>query len=112
MNALLELSRGLDAQLIALLLSVPRMYAFLEASQLLSNSVVPNVRLAQALYAEADVNQYVPDELFEAIAEVLAWVKKNEHLLYRGRLRHGVIDMDMGDHRNEPEGGPFGPDVT
>ncbi|MGJ0506821.1 MAG: type III secretion system export apparatus subunit SctU [Methylocystis sp.] len=73
--------------------------------------VFRNVRLAQALYAEADVNQYVPDELFEAIAEVLAWVKKNEHLLYRGRLRHGVIDMDMGDHRNEPEGGPLGPDA-
>lgn len=61
--------------------------------------VFRNVRLAQALYAGTEVDQYVPDELFDAIAEVLAWVKKNEHLLYRGPLAHGVIDMEMGDHR-------------
>jgi type III secretion protein U len=65
--------------------------------------VFGNVRLAQALYAGAEVDQFVPVELVDASAEILAWVKKNEHLLYRGRLLHGVIDMEMDDHRIQPE---------
>ena len=58
-----------------------------------------NVGLARALYADTDVNDYIPDELFDAVAEVLAWVSRNKHLLYKERLPHGVIDMDAGDHR-------------
>lgn len=58
-----------------------------------------NVPLAQALYADAAVNDFVPDAYFDAVAEVLAWVTRNKHLLYKDRLRHGVIDMEQGDHR-------------
>ncbi len=58
-----------------------------------------NVTLARALYATVDINGHVPEELFDAVAEVLAWVKKNRHLLHRGPLEHGVIDMDANDHR-------------
>jgi type III secretion protein U len=61
--------------------------------------VFGNISLARALYATTDVDAIVADELFDAVAEVLVWVKNNRHLLYRGRLDHGVIDMDAGDHR-------------
>src|SRR5262249_37576465 len=61
--------------------------------------VFRNVPLARALYADAQINEFIPDELFDAVAEVLAWVAKNRDLLYQGRLNHGVIDMDAGDHR-------------
>ena len=61
--------------------------------------VFRNVRLARALYADAELDDYVPDDLFDAVAEVLAWVSKNRNLLYHGPLDHGVIDMDAGDHR-------------
>lgn len=61
--------------------------------------VFRNVSLARALYADTSVNSFVPDELFEAVAEVLSWVARNQHLLYKERLSHGVIDMDAGDHR-------------
>ena len=61
--------------------------------------VFRNVSLARALYATVPIDDYVPEELFDAIAEVLAWVAKNRHLLYHGPLGHGVIDMDCGDHR-------------
>lgn len=61
--------------------------------------VFRNVSLARALYATTDIDDFVPEELFNAVAEVLAWVKKNRHLLYGGPLAHGVIDMDSNDHR-------------
>jgi type III secretion protein U len=61
--------------------------------------VFRNPQVARALYATTAVNEFVPEELFEAVAEVLAWVAKNRHLLYEGPLRHGVIDMEAGDHR-------------
>jgi len=61
--------------------------------------VFRNVRLARALFADVDIEGYVPDDLFDAVAEVLAWVAKNRNLLYQGPLDHGVIDMDVGDHR-------------
>jgi type III secretion protein U len=60
-----------------------------------------NVSLARALYATADIEGIVPDELFGAVAEVLVWIQKNRHLLYKGPLEHGVIDMDAGDHRTK-----------
>lgn len=62
-----------------------------------------NVRLARGLYAEAELLQPVPDEFFDAIAEVLAWVAKNRHVLYAGTLPHGVIDMDAAEHRRQSE---------
>jgi type III secretion protein U len=62
--------------------------------------VFRNISLARALYATTDVEEIVPDELFDAVAEVLVWVKNNRHLLYAGPLDHGVIDMDAGDHRS------------
>ena len=65
--------------------------------------VFRNVPLARALYATTGVDEIVPDELFDAVAEVLVWVQKNRHLLYKGPLVHGVIDMDDGDHRRRTE---------
>jgi type III secretion protein U len=57
-----------------------------------------NVPLARGLYASTEIDQYVPEDLFEAVAEVLAWVNRNRDKLYDGPLDHGVIDMDVGDH--------------
>jgi type III secretion protein U len=61
--------------------------------------VFRNVPLAQALFATVAVDEFVPEEMFDAIAEILAWVAKNRHLLYHSALQHGVIDMEAGDHR-------------
>lgn len=62
-----------------------------------------NVALARQLYADTAVGEPIPDELFDVVAEVLAWVARNQTSLYRGRLAHGVIDMECGDHRrSEP----------
>lgn len=61
--------------------------------------VFRNVPLARQLYADTEPNDYVPDELFEAVAEILAWVARHEGQLYRGALPHGEIDMERGDHR-------------
>lgn len=66
--------------------------------------VFRNVTLARALYADAALYEPVPDELFDAVAEVLSWVSRHEERLYRHRLPHGVIDMDGGDHRADTLG--------
>jgi type III secretion protein U len=66
--------------------------------------VFRNVALARALFATAEIEHPIPDELFDAVAEVLAWVAKNKHLLYNGPLDHGVIDMDADDHKTAPKG--------
>jgi type III secretion protein U len=58
-----------------------------------------NVALARGLFASTEVDQYVPEDLFEVVAEVLAWVDRHRDELYRGPLDHGVIDMELGDHR-------------
>ncbi|MEJ1160543.1 type III secretion system export apparatus subunit SctU [Prosthecomicrobium sp. N25] len=65
--------------------------------------VFRNVPLARMLYADVEVEQYVPEELFDAVAEILAWVSRHRDTLYGGPLDHGVIDMEAGDHR---PGGP------
>lgn len=64
--------------------------------------VFRNVALARALFADAQLYEPIPDELFDAVAEVLAWVSKNRDTLYGGRLDRGVVDMDMADHRQKP----------
>jgi len=61
--------------------------------------VFRNITLARALYAQVEVDDFVPDELFGAVAEVLAWVARNKHMLYKGPFGSGVIDMDAGDHK-------------
>lgn len=61
--------------------------------------VFRNVPLARGLYADTDVDEFVPDELFDAVAEILIWVSHNKDLLYKGRLDHGVLDMEIGDHK-------------
>lgn len=73
--------------------------------------VFRNVTLARALFADANLHEPVPDALFDAVAEVLAWVAKNRALLYQGPLQHGVIDMDVEDHLRTREAGaaPRGP---
>lgn len=53
-----------------------------------------NVTLARRLYADVDLAQPIPEVLFDAVAEVLAWVESNREVLYSGRLSHGVIDME------------------
>ena len=58
--------------------------------------VFRNIPLARGLYATAEIDDVVPDELFDAVAEVLVWVQRNRQLLYQGPLGHGVIDMDAG----------------
>lgn len=68
--------------------------------------VFRNVPLARALYADAKLHEPIPDELFDAVAEVLAWVARNKEALYAGRLGHGVIDMDASDHLAEKPGAP------
>ena len=62
-----------------------------------------NVPLARQLYADCDLDDYVPDELFGVIAEILAWVQRNEAGLYSGPLGHGDLDMERGDHRLRPQ---------
>lgn len=57
-----------------------------------------NVALARHLYADAEVNGFIPDDVFDVVAEILAWVDRNEASLYQGPLRHGDIDMLRGDH--------------
>jgi type III secretion protein U len=66
--------------------------------------VFRNISLARGLYASTGVEEIVPDEYFDAVAEVLVWVKNNRDLLYAGPLDHGVIDMDAGNHRASKEG--------
>jgi len=58
-----------------------------------------NAPLARRLYADAAIGEAVPDELLDAVAEVLAWVTRHRTRLYGARLPHGVIDMESGDHR-------------
>jgi type III secretion protein U len=61
--------------------------------------VFRNVGLARSLFADVEIDAFIPDELFDAVAEVLTWVDRHKDLLYGGRLNHGVIDMDAGEHR-------------
>ena len=37
-------------------------------------AVIENVPLARALYAEAELNQFIPPSLYEAVAEVLVYI--------------------------------------
>lgn len=53
-----------------------------------------NINLARTLYADAELFQPIPDEMFDAVAEVLAWVATHKDSLYSGKLEHGVIEMD------------------
>jgi type III secretion protein U len=62
-----------------------------------------NVTLARALYANVEKDDFVPDELFKPIAEILVWISHNKDILYNGPLDTGVIDMDSGDHRPKKE---------
>lgn len=51
--------------------------------------------LARHLFVDADVNEPVPVEFFEALAEILVWIEKNRSSLYQGRpLLHGVIEVE------------------
>ena len=51
--------------------------------------------LARRLFVDADINEPIPTELFEAVAEILVWIERNRDGLYDGkRLNHGVIDLE------------------
>ena len=65
-----------------------------EAAEQVGVPVFHHIRLARTLYADAAVGDYVPDEMFEALAEVLVWVEKNKGKLYKGPLGHGMIDLN------------------
>lgn len=58
-----------------------------------------NIPLARQLFADAEINDFIPEDVFDAVAEILAWVARNEAQLYQGPLPHGDLDMLRGDHR-------------
>lgn len=58
--------------------------------------VFRNVPLARSLFAETNPGDFIPEEAFAVIAEVLVWIENNRDALYQGRLHHGDIDMDEG----------------
>lgn len=58
-----------------------------------------NIPLARHLYADAETNDFIPEDVFDVVAEILAWVARHEASLYQGPLPHGDIDMLRGDHR-------------
>ena len=65
-----------------------------EAAEQAGVPVFHHVPLARALYADAPLGDYVPDELFEALAEVLVWVEQNGDKLYKGPLDQGMIEIE------------------
>ena len=58
-----------------------------------------NVPLARLLFADAELEDFVPDEVFDVVAEILTWVATHEDTLYDGPSGRGVIDMEQGDHK-------------
>lgn len=58
-----------------------------------------NIALARHLFADAELGGYVPDDVYDVIAEILAWVAQHEERLYQGPLGHGDLDMEQGDHK-------------
>ncbi len=51
--------------------------------------------LARRLFVDAAVDEPVPVEFFDALAEILVWIEHNRASLYGGRpLNHGVIDIE------------------
>ena len=61
--------------------------------------VFRHVPLARQLFAASEPGDFVPDDTFEVVAEVLSWIARNRDLLYAGPLDRGAIDMEAGDHR-------------
>ena len=61
--------------------------------------IFSNPPIARLLHADCMEGEYVPDEAFDVVAEILAWVSKHKDDLYHGRLHHGVIDMINDEHR-------------
>ncbi|MFP7674950.1 type III secretion system export apparatus subunit SctU [Marivita sp. S0852] len=61
--------------------------------------VFRNIALARGLYADTVPGDYVPDEVFSVVAEILAWIARHEGELYDGPARRGDIDMERGDHK-------------
>ena len=53
MDAILKLSRAFDSELIAFILTLPRLYAFLAAAQLLNSAVVPGLPRTAAVFGMA-----------------------------------------------------------
>ncbi len=43
--------------------------------------IVENVQLARALYASVEIGQEIPAELYQAVAEILAYVYRLSHRL-------------------------------
>ncbi len=57
--------------------------------------------LARSLFVDADVDEPVPVEFFDALAEILVWIERNRASLYQGRpLLHGVIDVETALDRS------------
>lgn len=78
-------------------------YEIRKEAELSGVPIFRNVPLARFLFAETDLNDYVPDEVFDVVAEILAWVARHEHELYDGPARRGDIDMERGEHRKDVE---------
>lgn len=65
--------------------------------------VFRHVSLARSLYADAELSRPIPEEMFDAVAEILAWVASNQDTLYSGRLSHGIVDMDDLQRKKEQD---------
>ncbi|MGR3483835.1 MAG: type III secretion system export apparatus subunit SctU [Paracoccaceae bacterium] len=61
--------------------------------------VFRSVPTARLLFAETALGDFVPDEAFEVVAEILSWVARHEDELYDGPATRGALDMARGDHK-------------
>ena len=77
----------------------PQALAMRVAAEEAGVPVFRNVGLARLLFADTAQGEFVPDEVFDVVAEILAWVARHEGELYDGPARRGDIDMERGDHR-------------
>ncbi len=65
--------------------------------------MVENRPLAQALFKACEVGQAVPQEMYKAVAEVLAWVYR----MYPGRAPAGFSSAPAQRPAPSPNSGPW-----
>lgn len=75
-----------------------RALAIRTEAELAGVPIFANPPVARLLHAETEVGEFVPDEVFDVVAEILAWVARHKEALYNGPLDHGALDMESGDH--------------
>ena len=50
--------------------------------------ITENKPLAKGLYQSVELNDYIPAEFYQAVAEILAWVYSNRE---KDKKRNGII---------------------